>query len=82
VRVAVEEPGAGSRDEERLLAWARAELVTAKRVGSQRLDGAWVQRDFSGLAELGLPDLQPAGGQLDVVAVQPQGLTDAQPRHR
>jgi len=49
VRVAVEEPGAGSRDEERPVGGVGAEPVAATRVGSERLERAGVQRDLSGL---------------------------------
>src|SRR5436309_904346 len=51
VRVAVEEPGAGSRDEERPVGGAGAEPVAATRVGSERLERTGVQRDLTGLAE-------------------------------
>ena len=59
-----------------------AELVSAAAVRGERLDGARVQRNLSGLAELGLSDPQHAAGQVDVVAVQAQRLADAQPGHR
>ncbi len=51
--VAVEEPSAGEGHEERGADRAGAEPITLARVRSQGLDGARVQGDLSGLAELG-----------------------------
>ena len=81
VKVVVAQPGPGQRDEEGRRAGLGAELVPALCVGPERRDGAVVQRKFAGLAEFGVTHDQDPVGEVDVVAVQSQRLTDAHPGH-
>jgi hypothetical protein len=73
VHAVVEQGGADTGNEERVRARLRAEPVAALGIAMKRLGDRGVQRDQSGVAELGLPEgEQPLGevGEVDVVAVQ------------
>ena len=79
MRIAVEESGADGGEEERGHDRAGMQLVAPAGVGGERGDGACMQRDLARLAELGEADRQDAFGEVDVVAVESEGLTDAEP---
>lgn len=57
-------------------------FVTAARVDDQRVDGAVMDGNVAGLAELGLADVEQPGVQVDVVEMVPQRFSDAEPGHR
>src|ERR1039458_2500455 len=79
MEVAVEDPRARRGEEERVGARLRAELVPALGIGAQRFDGALMQRNLAGLAELRVTDDKETIVEVDVTAIEPEGLADAHP---
>ena len=76
------QPGAAGRDEERGRAGGGAQPLAGLGVATQSGDGACVQGDLAGLAELGIPDGEHAIVEVDIGAVQPAGLAGAHAGHR
>ena len=64
------ERGADVRHEEGTRVWSWAQSVTFRRIATQRLGGARMQRHQPGPAELGLPDRDDTGAEVDVVVLQ------------
>ena len=79
MEVAIEDPRARRGEEERVGARLRAELVPALSIGPKRFDGAPMQRNLAGLAELRVTNDKEALVKVDVTAVEPEGLADAHP---
>jgi hypothetical protein len=77
VHVAVKEPGANGGDKERRDGRPGTEPVAVAGVDGERLNGACVQRNFSGLPKLGVADLKYAFVHVDIVAVESEGPADA-----
>jgi hypothetical protein len=82
VDVAVDQPGAGGRGEHRSGRLRRDGPVAASEIGPQSRDRGWVKRDLARLAELAVAHHQQSVGEVDVVAVQADRLTDSHPGDR
>ena len=76
---------AGSRRWRRttpVVAGGRGEPVTQSLIAAQRVDGAGMQRQLPGLAELAVPHQRAARWQVDVAAVERDRLPDPDAGHR
>ncbi len=80
--VAVDQPSAGQRHEPRRGPGRRGEPVTGSLVVTERPDRRRVQGQLAGLAELSVLHRQPSRGEVDIITVQRDRLTDPQASDR
>jgi len=82
VDVAVDQPTAGRRDQQRVADVRVLVRLAQAQIAAQRRHGRGVQRQLARFAELALAHGQQRVPQVEVRALQPDRLADAHPGHR
>ena len=78
----VRQPGSPSRDEEAQSPPLESEAVSLTVIDPERVNGAGVQEDLTGLTVFRFPHGQDLARPVDVARVEGHGFTDPHPRRR